>query len=175
MERNDELDVSKIVQLFSEKVPPASLSVAASAVPPKPKAPEPETAEPELSEPEEKKHKVKLFGKGHKSKKAAAAAVEGDTIRLDEIQKAVKAAQEEMQLEKVDLDQTIAFAPLQPGVFGEQEVEPFSRDWEPVYEEVEQLEEFQIPEPVIHRPKSRLSELREKLVGPRSQGQTFFS
>ena len=167
MERNDELDVSKIVQLFSEKVPPASLSVAASAVPPKPKAPEPEASEPELSEPEDKKHKVKLFGKGHKSKKAAATAVEGDTIRLDEIQKAVKAAQEEMQQEKVDLDQTIAFAPLQPGVFGEQEVEPFSRDWGPVYEEVEQLEEFQIPEPVIHRPKSRLSELREKLVeGP---------
>lgn len=44
-------------------------------------------------------------------------------------------------------------------------VEPFSADWEPEYDE--DVDGFAIPDPIIFRPKSRLKELRQKLVeGP---------
>ena len=80
-----------------------------------------------------------------------------DTIRLDEIHKAVAAAQAEgaVKLDQEDLTQTQSFT--LPEDFGE--------DWQPEYDEP--LDDIPIPEPVIHRPKSRLAELREKLVaGP---------
>ena len=98
--------------------------------------------------------------------------VTGDTIRLDKIQQAVSAAAE------VDLDSTAVYQPVHVDEQDEQErepvtddtvrlpeVEPFSEDWEPEYEEP--MGDYPIPEPIIFRPKSRLKELRQKLVsGP---------
>ena len=44
-------------------------------------------------------------------------------------------------------------------------VEPYSEAWEPEYEEP--MGEYEIPEPIVFRPKSRLGELKRKLVaGP---------
>ena len=90
----------------------------------------------------------------------------GDTIRLDKIQKAVADT-------PISAEATAAFAaigepeegeelPAQPS---EPEVEPFSEEWEPDYEEP--MGDYPIPEPIAFRPRSRLKELRQKLVsGP---------
>lgn len=92
--------------------------------------------------------------------------VPSDTIRLDEIQKAVAAAdvQGAAPLQEEDLSQTRAFTP--PELEQTQAFTlPDAEDWEPDYEEP--LDDIPLPEPVIHRPKSRLAELRQKLVaGP---------
>lgn len=135
MDRKDEFDLSQIMQVFSQQAPPAPLTAQKS--------------DPVAQEAEQ---------------------APGDTIRLDDIQKVLAATEfhgdeEPVRIGEEDLEQTVSFQPLEPGAFGEQEVEPFSQEWEPEYEE--SLEDLRIPEPVIHRPKSRLSELREKLVsGP---------
>ncbi len=94
--------------------------------------------------------------------------VTGDTIRLDQISKAVCAVQ------PTDLDETVTFVPVpeeeEPSEEAapapvEEEVEPFSEGWEPEYEEP--MGDYPAPEPIPFRRKSRLRELREKLVsGP---------
>ena len=94
--------------------------------------------------------------------------VTGDTIRLDKIQEAVAAMPTPM------LDATGVFTPvhveeepedLPAPIEEEAPVEPFSEEWEPEYEEP--MGDYPIPEPIIFRPKSRLKELRAKLVaGP---------
>lgn len=95
--------------------------------------------------------------------------VTGDTIRLDKIRKAVSDS------DAGKLTQTAVFQPvriedepeeeLPPEPVEEPEVEPFSEEWEPEYEEP--MGDYPIPEPIVFRPKSRLKELRAKLVaGP---------
>ena len=96
--------------------------------------------------------------------------VTGDTIRLDQIQRAVSAAPTR------DFGNTAVYHPVHVDEEDEEEpvsadtirmpaVEPFSEDWEPEYEEP--MGDYPIPEPIIFRPKSRLKELRQKLVaGP---------
>lgn len=91
----------------------------------------------------------------------------GDTIRLDKVRKAVQASQPE-------LTDTVPFKPVggavpivepEPEVPQSPQPEPFSEDWEPEYDEP--MGEYPIPEPIVFRPKSRLKELRSKLVaGP---------
>lgn len=95
--------------------------------------------------------------------------VTGDTIRLDKIRKAVSdSAAEKMK-------ETAVFQPVHiedepeeeapPAPVEEEIVEPFSEEWEPEYEEP--MGDYPIPEPIVFRPKSRLKELRSKLVaGP---------
>lgn len=80
-----------------------------------------------------------------------------DTIRLDQIQKAVNTS-------SVPAD-TISFEPVAAEAAAEaEEDEPYIKTWEPAYEEA--LEEFAQP-PLTFRPKNRLRELRQKLVeGP---------
>ena len=94
---------------------------------------------------------------------------QSDTIRLDQISQVAKAA-------SADMGDTATFQPVsvsQPEpeeepvapVAEEPTVEPFSEEWEPEYEEP--MGEYPIPEPIVFRPKSRLKELRSKLVaGP---------
>ena len=95
--------------------------------------------------------------------------VTGDTIRLDKIQKAVSDGM------KKELSDTAVFKPVRieeepedeiPAAPAEEpDVEPFSEEWEPEYEEP--MGDYPIPEPIVFRPKSRLKELRAKLVaGP---------
>ena len=94
--------------------------------------------------------------------------VTGDTIRLDKIQKAVAAsAPKEISdtavFKPVQVEEEPEEEPLTPPVA--EEVEPFSEEWEPEYEEP--MGDYAIPEPIVFRPKQRLKELRAKLVaGP---------
>ena len=74
-----------------------------------------------------------------------------DTIRLDQIQKAVKSAAAE--------EDTVRLTPV------EEAQEPYVKTWEPAYEETP--EEFTAQQPIVFRPKNRLHQLRQKLVdGP---------
>jgi hypothetical protein len=144
MDRKDEIgfDLSKIMQEFSAQAPPASLT--GKHVPEV--SDEPSAAED--------------FGLEEVDELSM-----GDTIRLDAIQKAVVSA---MTVDAVKLTQeediTMAFEPVQTQE-AQPDEEPFDQNWEPDY--LESDEDFQLPEPVIQRPKSRLRELRQKLVsGP---------
>lgn len=159
MNRKDEIafNRSKLMQEFSEQAPPASLISR--------KEPEAEPAEEAVAiSPElEATQQFPIQTEG------AAETAKGDTIRLDAIQKAVAATAVPNAVkltEEADLQATMAFTPIRSDDSEQQAAEDaFSEDWEPDY--VDQDEDFQIPEPVIHRPKSRLKELRQKLVnGP---------
>jgi len=103
------------------------------------------------------------------SKTETTHTVISDTVRLDEISKAVK------QQEEAVTDETVAFTPVgqepeqedifTPPVPEQPKVEPYSEAWEPEYEQP--IGEYIPPEPIIFRPKSRLQELKRKLVaGP---------
>ncbi len=94
-------------------------------------------------------------------------AMPQDTVRLNEITKAVKE-------QTAVSDQTIAFTPVgqeeepvQPVYVPPEEpkTEPYSEQWEPEYEDP--MGEYVPPEPIVFRPKSRLRELKKKLIaGP---------
>lgn len=89
-----------------------------------------------------------------------------DTVRLDEITKVVRQ-------QSADLDQTMAFTPvgqeeeedLPMPVQEPPKAEPYSDEWEPEYEQP--INDYIPPEPIVYHPKSRLRELKKKLVaGP---------
>ncbi len=90
-----------------------------------------------------------------------------DTVRLDEITKTVKE-------QNVEQDQTMAFTPVGQAEPEEAPVhtyhepvkaEPYSETWEPEYEQP--ISDYIPPEPIVSHPKSRLRELKKKLVaGP---------
>ena len=88
------------------------------------------------------------------------AAVSQDTVRLDVPVQAEP---------KSDLGDTVRFtlpedAYEQP-VAEQERVEPFSEAWEPEYEQP--IGEYVPPQPIVFRPKSRLQELKRKLIaGP---------
>ena len=105
------------------------------------------------------------------NKEEPANAPSGDTIRLDG--EAVAAA---VKREKGVSGETQVFAPVgdadgqkktaPAAVKTPQEAkEPFSEGWEPKYDEP--MGEYVPPEPIVFRPRSRLGELKKKLVaGP---------
>ncbi len=104
-----------------------------------------------------------------------SAAFPSDTIRMDEITRIIRELTEQTQ-EETDAEQTMRFTP----VGGEKEepapliyqpadqlprAEPYSEEWEPEYEQP--ISEYVPQEPIVFRPKSRLQELKHKLVeGP---------
>ena len=85
----------------------------------------------------------------------------GDTIRMDPV---VVADAE--PAEAVVTDDTVRFEPVfQETAAENQKAEPFSEGWEPEYEQP--MGEYVPPQPIIFQPKSRLRELKRKLVnGP---------
>ena len=77
--------------------------------------------------------------------------IKGDTIRM----KPVKTGGEPLE------DQTMRFDPV-PETKGP---EPYSKEWEPEYEQP--MGEYIPPQPIVFRPRSRLRELKRKLIaGP---------
>lgn len=94
-------------------------------------------------------------------------AMPQDTVRLNEITK-------EVRKQTGACDETIAFTPVgqpdepeQPAYIPPQEpkTEPYSEQWEPEYEDP--MGEYVPLEPIVFRPKSRLRELKKKLIaGP---------
>lgn len=76
----------------------------------------------------------------------------GDTVRLDDVHRAVKSAETQTEHSAVE-------------DVPEETAEPFSEEWEPDYEAP--IGEYVPPEPIIFRPRSRLRELKRQLVaGP---------
>ena len=129
MDRKEEFDLDEVMQVFTTQAPPAPLTVKLE--------PEPEPEPELLQEP--------------------VREAPTDTIRLDEIHKAVSATQGAgaVKITQEDLTQTQSFTLP----------EEIITAWEPECEEI--MDDIPIPQPVIHRPKSRLGELRQKLVaGP---------
>ncbi len=94
-------------------------------------------------------------------------AMPQDTVRLNDITREVK---KQTQVS----DQTIAFTPVQQKEATQEPVyippevpktEPYSEQWEPEYEDP--MGEYVPLEPIVFRPKSRLRELKKKLIaGP---------
>ena len=105
-------------------------------------------------------------------KEPAAAEVSGDTIRLD-------AARVKEQLQKPVLTgDTQRFTPVgqepeqAPENTAPEGAEPFSANWEPQYDQP--IGEYVPPEPIIFRPRSRLGELKRKLMdGPEQRYNTL--
>ena len=94
-------------------------------------------------------------------------AMPQDTVRLNDITRVVKEC-------ATVTEQTIAFTPVtsdsepEEPVFippEEAKTEPYSEEWEPEYEQP--IGEYVPLEPIVFRPKSRLRELKKKLIaGP---------
>ena len=105
-----------------------------------PDIPETPAAEP-VGEPEEQQP-------------AQTPEITGDTVRLDHLADALK----EMVEGRLSASET-------PPAEEEPNPEPFSAEWEPEYEQP--MGDYIPPEPIIFRPKSRLRELKRKLIaGP---------
>lgn len=125
-----------------------------------------DTAEEAPSQPEEEED-VLIWNGGPVSPAPKAQSL-GDTVPLGEVTKAVK------KMADSDLEQTLTFTPVGQAPEEEEplpvyaqapQVEPYSEDWEPEYEQP--IGEYTPPEPIVFRPKSRLQELKRKLVaGP---------
>ena len=133
--------------------------------------------------PAEPEEDIRIWGRKTPAK-SEEPAVSTDTVRLDEITRKVRRTTEPVAMdqtrrfgpvtEEPDLSQTRRFAPAGQSeapdapeipVAEEPAVEPYSEAWEPEYEEP--MGEYEIPEPIVFRPKSRLGELKRKLVaGP---------
>ena len=157
-----------------------------------------EFGEPRSEQPEPEEDILIWNGKmPEKSKREPA--VPSDTLRLDEITRAIRQQMEEPTLEQTQrfapvAEETLRFTPVleetepveedlgqtqrfdipesEPVDAGpdvlipeEPRAEPYSESWEPEYEQP--MGEYVIPEPIVFRPKSRLRELKRKLVaGP---------
>ena len=100
---------------------------------------------------------------------AAAAPVQtsGDTIRMDAAQIRTEAAKADVTADTVrftpvgepEMPEPFRVNPIPEGA------EPFSANWEPEYDKP--IGEYVPPEPILFRPRSRLGELKRKLMeGP---------
>ncbi|MBP3305556.1 MAG: hypothetical protein J6L24_06265 [Oscillospiraceae bacterium] len=98
-----------------------------------------------------------------------SSAVPEDTVRLDEITEAVKKLENSVQ---EGTQRFVSVGKEKPGQeeppavpVHEEKVEPFSEEWEPEYEQP--MGQYIPPEPIVFQPKSRLQELKHKLIeGP---------
>lgn len=125
---------------------------------------EPEEEIPaESAEPEED---VTVWDGKPAQRENVPPAMPQDTVRINDITRAVKA-------QMFTTEQTIAFTPVgeaepEEPIFippEEPKTEPYSKEWEPEYEDP--MGEYVPPEPIVFRPKSRLQELKKKLIaGP---------
>ncbi len=136
---------------------------------------------PDPSKPFEPEEDVLIWDGSISSVTEHGPAFASDTIRMDEITRTIRQISEE-----TDKDQTMRFEPVSEQtvrftpVGGEEEApaplihkpenqipqaEPYSEEWEPEYEQP--ISEYVPQEPIVFRPKSRLNELKHKLVeGP---------
>ena len=111
---------------------------------------------------EQEEPEVLVWTPGQRSEAPQSA---GDTIRIDTNQVKTQIAKTVMT------DETLRFGPVEeaPAAAPEGAVpegaEPFSAGWEPQYDQP--IGEYVPPEPIIFRPRSRLGELKRKLMeGP---------
>ena len=101
---------------------------------------------------------------------AEEVSVTGDTIRLDVpvTQEAAPSLEDTVRLD--DLSEILATIPDEEveadiPLTAEETAEPFGENWEPEYEQP--MGEYVPPQPIVFRPRSRLHDLKRKLVaGP---------
>lgn len=101
---------------------------------------------------------------------AEEVSVTGDTIRLDMpvTQEAAPSLEDTVRLD--DLSEILATIPDEEveadiPLTAEETAEPFGENWEPEYEQP--MGEYVPPQPIVFRPRSRLHDLKRKLVaGP---------
>ena len=87
--------------------------------------------------------------------------VAGDTVRLDDVAQALKDAKPQEVHNAAPIEEEEDSAQTEESA----KAEPFSEEWEPEYEQP--MGDYVPPEPIVFRPKSRLRELKKKLVaGP---------
>ncbi len=92
--------------------------------------------------------------------KTSTGAVTGDTVRFERIPGAVGTVRNAQRID--DEDDEIAPVPIP------EKTEPYSSEWEPEYEQP--IAEYVPPRPIVFHPRSRLQELKRKLVsGPEKQ------
>ena len=123
--------------------------------------------EPEQGQPEVQEEDMLVWDGKPVHREEIPPAMPQDTVRLNDITRAVKE-------QTVATEQTIAFTPVgsdpepEEPVFippEEPKTEPYSEGWEPEYEQP--MGEYVPLEPIVFRPKSRLRELKKKLIaGP---------
>ena len=98
---------------------------------------------------------------------AAPLQTSGDTIRMDAAQIRTEAAKSDVTADTVrftpvgepEMPEPFRVNPIPEGA------EPFSANWEPEYDKP--IGEYVPPEPIVFRPRSRLGELKRKLMeGP---------
>ena len=120
-----------------------------------------EVQQPPQEEPEED---VKQYDKEAVKEAQTApqpSAVSGDTIRLEKIPEAQGVVRNAQPITEEEPEV------YQPEA-SEEKTEPYSEQWEPEYEQP--IAEYVPPQPIAFRPRSRLRELKRKLVaGPEKQ------
>lgn len=127
---------------------------------------------------------VQIWGNKCSAQRITDEADLADTVRLDNVLKAVKKQTQEsleqtarfapVGSEVEALEQTARFTPVggdaelldEPVTIPpEERVEPYSEEWEPEFEQP--IRDYVPQEPIVFRPKSRLHELKRKLIeGP---------
>ncbi len=167
-----EFDLEDIIREFSSK-PPEAVTEQPEQIPAPEEAaeepeqiPEPEEAAEEPAEAEEPEEELPTWTPAHKSSFAETDLQQtrrmdpvqlsqakrdsfGDTIRLDGLRK---------ELEQLERQKD-------PALEDTVHADPFSERWEPDYEQP--MGEYIPPQPILFHPRSRLRELKRKLVaGP---------
>ena len=129
-------------------------------------------------QPAEAEEDVQIWDGNVPAEPKQSTAFPSDTVRIGDVTEAVRAIQEQMadQTQKFTpvTDETQRFSPVeqevpapapQPVAPQPEKAEPYSEKWEPEYEQP--IGEYVPQEPIVFRPKSRLHELKRKLVeGP---------
>lgn len=147
-EKELEFSLEDIIREFSDAPQEPETEDAEQQTP----AEEPAAEEPEQTSQEQAEEEP--------APEAAPEAVGGDTIRFDKIPQVQGVVRNAQPIE--DEDEPIC--PPAP----EETTEPFSEEWEPEYEQP--IAEYVPPQPIMFHPKSRLRELKKKLVsGPEKQ------
>ena len=114
-----------------------------------------ETEEPIIAEPATEESQPEPEGNPQ-------PAVCGDTIRLEKIPDTAGQVRNAQPITEEEEEETPV--PAEP----QDKTEPFSSEWEPEYEQP--IAEYVPPRPIVFHPRSRLRELKRKLVaGPEKQ------
>ena len=159
-ESEQEFDLEDILKEFAPE--DEELQEAAAEVQPEETPEEPvelQTEEVPAEEPETVPEEVTVEETEAPAEEVTPVA--GDTVRLDDVAQALKDAKPQEVHNAAPIEEEEDSAQTEESA----KAEPFSEEWEPEYEQP--MGDYVPPEPIVFRPKSRLRELKKKLVaGP---------
>lgn len=136
----------------------SSATESQEETPEQPEQEQPEENQPEEEQPEEEQPEEEP--EQEQPEQVAASTVTGDTVRFERIPGTVGTVRNAQIID--DEDDAIAPVPIP------EKTEPYSSEWEPEYEQP--IAEYVPPRPIAFHPRSRLQELKRKLVsGPEKQ------